>query len=313
MKIEQLFVQHLYQQKHTTLEGIGFFKLKVDARFPIENEKETTIAPDAFSFEYNLKTPEDESLVDYIVQQTGKIKPLAKSDLESYSMLAKQFLNLGKPLIIEGVGTLQINQKGEYQFLGGNFINPKIDDVFQQIKERKDDEVSFESENNTGNKKNSVFIGAAIAGILLIGLALYYFLGMANNPKPNKVNEIATITDSSMSAINHTDTEKNKILADSTTKIKLDTNKNVLPVSPSLSDTSAKETFRIILKDYHAQVKVKKAYDRLREWGHKVNIIKTDSANYKLFMSFTRPLSDTNKVRDSIKRFFGGKPYVLNN
>ncbi|MFN8244987.1 MAG: hypothetical protein U0T56_01200 [Ferruginibacter sp.] len=37
--------------------------------------------------------------------KTRKIKPLATSDLESFTMLGKQFMNIGKPLILEGLGT----------------------------------------------------------------------------------------------------------------------------------------------------------------------------------------------------------------
>ncbi len=313
MKIEQLFVQHLYQQKQTALEGIGSFKLKADARFSTETDKEVAIATDAFSFEYNLKTPEDDTLVDYIVKQTGKIKPLAKSDLESYSMLAKQFLNLGKPLIIDGVGTLQINQKGEYEFTGGHFINPKIDDIFQQVKERKEDEVSFESENNSGKKRNTFVVALAIAGIVVTGLVLYYFLILKSNSTEGKVAEIA-VTDTTVKKTINTDsvTVKDAPLKDSVAKLTADTNKIVLPVAAATQPVSAADgRFKIVLKDYHAQIKVQKAYDRLREWGHKVNIITVDSTNYKLALSFSRPLADTNKVRDSIKRFFGGRPYVL--
>ena len=75
--------------------------------------------PDAFSFDYNLKTGEDEKLVDYIVEHTNKIKPLASSDLESYAILAKQFLNIGKPLVMEGVGSIQKSQQGIYEFFPG--------------------------------------------------------------------------------------------------------------------------------------------------------------------------------------------------
>ena len=314
MKIEQLFVQHLYQQKQTALEGIGFFKLNADAKFPNETDKENSIAADAFSFVYNLKTPEDDTLVNYIVQQTGKIKPLAKSDLESYSMLSKQFLNLGKPLIIEGVGTLQINQKGEYEFTGGNFINPKIDDIFQQVKERKEDDVSFERENTNGKKRNNLMAGSIIGVIVLIGLVLFYFLIIKNNSPENKVTEIAVVNDTSIKAIKPADTLIANISKDTLEKLKVDTAKVIAPeAAQSQLVISSEGKFNIVLKDYNTQPKVQKAYNRLREWGHKVNIITIDSANFKLALSFSRPLTDTNKVKDSIRRFFGGKPYVLVN
>ena len=310
VKIEQLFVQHLYHTKQTALEGIGFFKLKGDVKLPSENEKEGAVAPDAFSFEFNLRAPEDDSLVDYIVLQTGKIKPLAKSDLESYSMLAKQFLNLGKPLVIGGVGTLQINQKGEYQFTGGHFINPKIDDIFQQVKDRKEDDVSFERDPYTGKKRNNLLLMLTIVGIIIIGLVLYYFLILKNNSGGNKEQETVVVSDTTKT-VTKTDTVSTKAVLDTTVKIAPDSNKIVTPIVKPNTTITGPGTFTIALKDYNSQAKVQKAHDRLREWGHKVNIVKIDSTSYKLAMSFIRPLSDTVKVRDSIKRFFGGNPYIL--
>ena len=116
MKIEQLIVQYLYLNKQVTLQGIGTFRLDPAVVLPAGNEKEKDfIMPEnAVQFEYNLKAGEDEGLVKYIVQHTRKILPLASSDMESYAMLAKQFLNIGKPLVIEGVGTVQKNQQGNY-------------------------------------------------------------------------------------------------------------------------------------------------------------------------------------------------------
>jgi hypothetical protein len=134
LKIEQLFVQYLYKIKHVNLTGIGVFRLRPDIALPTEGDKDYSMPPDAFSFEYNLKTTEDEGLVDYIVEQTIKIKPLASSDLDSYAILAKQFLNIGKPFLIEGVGTIQKSQQGDYEFIPGNFITPKIDDFPKQLK-----------------------------------------------------------------------------------------------------------------------------------------------------------------------------------
>ena len=100
MKIEQLIVQYLYSHKKVTFQGIGTFKLDPSVALPAENEKDKdfVMPENAFQYEYNLKAEEDEGLVQYIVQHTRKILPLASADLESYAILAKQFLNIGKPL-----------------------------------------------------------------------------------------------------------------------------------------------------------------------------------------------------------------------
>src|SRR6476619_97240 len=107
MKIEQLLVQHFYIAKQVTLQGIGTFTLSPDFIVPAETDKDIVLPENAVSFQYNPRATEDEALIDYIVQQTRKIKPLASADLESYLVLGKQFLNIGKPFKIEGVGILE--------------------------------------------------------------------------------------------------------------------------------------------------------------------------------------------------------------
>ena len=73
VKIEQLIVQHLYNSKQVTLQGIGTIHLDPSVSIPQEGDKVATVPENAFSFEYNLKAGEDEALIDFIVQQTRKI------------------------------------------------------------------------------------------------------------------------------------------------------------------------------------------------------------------------------------------------
>ena len=303
MKIEQLIVQQLYKRKEVALQGIGIFRLRPDVLLPAEGEKDFSIPADAFSFEYNLKAQEDDALVDYIVQQTGKIKPLASSDLDSYAILAKQFLNLGKPLRIEGIGTVQKNQKGDYEFTAGQFINPKIDDIFKPVTERKKEEISFESESTANNKKRNLMIGLIITVLVFAGLALYYFLVLKNNgTKQVEQNPIAADSlkkDSAQMVALKNDTNK---------KSTVDSSKLIAPALPSTAKDIS--SFMIVLKEYSSSEAVQKAYKRLTNWGHKMQIVKADSTHYKLVMPFIKPLSDTARARDSVQRFFGGKPYV---
>src|SRR6218665_3853125 len=120
MKIEQLLVQYLYKNKSVGLQDIGKFMINPEVALPAEGDKDFSLPEDAISFEFDKKTPQDEGLVDFIKTQSGKIRSLAASDLESYSILTRQFLNIGKPLHIEGLGVLQKTQEGLYNFTQGN-------------------------------------------------------------------------------------------------------------------------------------------------------------------------------------------------
>lgn len=65
--------------------------------------------------------------------------------MESYSILTRQFLNIGKPLIIPGLGSLYKTQQGAYAFLQGDALNPKLElsSPASQLKEKESAEVNF--------------------------------------------------------------------------------------------------------------------------------------------------------------------------
>ncbi|MEO5894015.1 MAG: hypothetical protein ABIQ31_27400 [Ferruginibacter sp.] len=295
MKIEQLIVQYLYLNKQVTLQGIGIFKLDPSVILPAGNEKDKDfIMPEnAFQFEYNLKVGEDEGLVKYIVQHTRKILPLASSDLESYSMLAKQFLNIGKPLVIDGVGTVQKNQQGNYQFTPGIFITPKIDDIPKQVREKRDESVSFESEGRVNNSRRNLIIFMTALVIVLIGLGIYYVLMNKKTSEPESVAQTEIVADT---------TKK-----DSAVKPAIDTQAAL--VAPPIVRTES-SGFRIVLKSYPTQAAAEKALNKLSAYGHKLVLLTTDSSSYELAMPFNAPLSDTLRAKDSLRKFFGGNPYV---
>jgi hypothetical protein len=285
VKIEQFVVQFLYTSKKVTLQGIGTITLDPSVLLPMSNEKEKDIVmpENAFQFTFNPKATEDTELVNHIVQHTGKMFPLASSDLDSYVTLAKQFLNIGKPLVIEGVGTIQKTQQGDYQFIAGHFITPKIDDFPKQLREKRDESISFESSNKVNNSKRNMQYTIVAILLLLVGFAIYYLIQNSNSD-----NQPVT-------------TEKSA-LADSLKPKSVDTAK--------VTNSKDSFTFKIIIKKYPSAEVAESIYNKLTSYGHQLIIIKIDSANYELAMPFKTPLSDTLRAKDSLKIFFGGAPYV---
>lgn len=296
MKIEQLFVQYLYINKKVTLQGIGTFKLDPSVALPAENDKDKdfVMPENAFQFEYNLRAQEDEGLVKYIVEHTSKILPLASSDLDSYAILAKQFLNIGKPLVIEGVGTVQKNQQGNYQFTPGHFITPKIDDYPKQLREKRDESVSFESEAKVNNSRRNLLLIILALVIILSGLGIYYFL------MNNKTSEAETPVAAPIEVA--ADTTKTDTIAQPI----IDTLQTA--AAPLIKNDSS--NFKVVLKKYNNQAAADKAFKRLSYYGHKLEFIKIDSLNYELAIPFKSALSDTLRAKDSLRRFFGGNPYI---
>jgi hypothetical protein len=299
VKVEQLIVQHLYNNKHVTLQGIGTIHLDPAVSIPQDGDKTTTVPENAFSFEYNLKAAEDEALIDFIVQQTRKIKPLASSDLESFSILAKQFLNIGKPLTIEGIGTILKNQAGIYEFTPGQFASPKLEEAPKQLKEKTDESISFENEApKKSNSRGFLLFTFFVLIACLTAMGLYYFIF---KNKAAKTDTVVT------QPVTPATTDTIPPVADSTTNLP----DSLATQTVAVATPKDSFNFKIVLKDYPDEAAVNKAFQKLTSYGHKLMVIKADSAKYQLAMPFTAPLSDTVKMRDSLKIFFGGRPYII--
>lgn len=296
MKVEQLVVQYLYNNKIVTLQNIGSFIVSPNINFPVNSEKDTSLPPDSITFEYNTKAEQDEGLIDFIVQNTRKIKPLATSDLESYSMLVRQFLNIGKPFIIEGLGVLQKNQKGGYDFAQGNTVNARLEAAPAMIKEKENEEISFASPERHRSSKNGWMIAVVLLFLAGAAATLYYFL---NKKEEDVVIQNVAVQDTIKPPVSSQATVDSNLL-------NTPTGSNGRMVLPSGYN------FQIVIKEYSTKGAADRAYARLTSYGHKLILYNKDSSLYKLAIPFTSPLSDTARAKDSLAIFFNAKAYVEN-
>lgn len=299
MKIENLLVQHFYSAKEVTLQGVGTFKLSPDFVMPPENDKDLEIPDNAITFQYNSRATEDDALIGYIVRQTRKMKPLAAADLDSYLVLGKQFLNIGKPFRIEGLGMLLKNQLGEYEFTQGHSFHAKSEPAAPPtVKEKHEDEdISFASESKSSfSGRKGLLIAAIIVGLGMTGAAAWYFL-TRNKNKPEQVTETPAVKPDSTQAI--------KLAADSLNS-KADSATTTVPATINTG-----YTFKVVIKNYPSLLLAQKAFNRLTGYGHKLLLYTSDSVTYKVALPMNSPLSDTTRARDSVRQLlFGGNPYV---
>ncbi len=304
MKMEQLIVQYLYSNKKVTLQEIGTFIISSDISIPVDSEKDTIMPENYIEFKYDLKAGVDEGLIDYIVANSRKIKPLASSDLESFISLNKQFLNIGKPLVMEGLGTLHKTQMGDYAFAQAGTSHVMIQDAPKIITEKIIEKVSFATppkEKSTGI--NKIAIVAVLGFILLgaLGLLTYYFINKNASTTTNTENNSEVSTPAKDTSVanntNTTDTSAaNKI-------------KETLTVATPIN-TSDTNSFYIVIKEFTDLALAQKRYTVLTNYGNKLVLTTKDSITYKLRMPFKKPLSDTLRVKDSLGVFFQAKTYV---
>lgn len=300
MKIDQLLVQHFYQLKEVTLQGIGTFRLSPEVSIPQESDKEVFMPENAISFIFDPKTKEDIALIDFIVQQTRKIKPLASADLDSYVVLGKQFLNIGKPFKIEGIGILEKNQQGEYVFSQGNFSNIKKEAAQTALKEKEDDEdISFAANRNRPSPINKyLVITVVVLALALVSWIAWYFLhknkGSETFSKETIVNQATPLVEKPVDII-----KSNTAKTDS------------LNIHPVRNNAVQEYVFRVVFKETVIKQVAISRMENLTARGHHVIMFTTDSVNYKLAEPFKLPLSDTTRVKDSLNKYFYlGKAYI---
>ncbi|MBP6432505.1 MAG: hypothetical protein KA319_12130 [Ferruginibacter sp.] len=297
MKLENFLAQYLYDSKSLTLQGIGKFELAPDFIAPQEGDKDFVMPENAIVFNYDGRATEDDALVNYIVKQTKKIKPLASADLDSYLTLGKQFLNIGKPFNIEGIGALEKNQKGEYFFTQGQYINQKIENTLSTstAKENIANEISFASKpkGKKSNKKTFAITGLVLLLGLLVG-GVWYFIKNQQTVTTTSVPETTNVVKT------ETTIDSNSITKDSISK------------APTTATATNANGFEVIIKEYATLTKANDRLDDLKKAGHNVSIFTSDSIKYKIALQVSKPLADSVYVLDSLRRFFGGKPVIKN-
>jgi hypothetical protein len=304
MKMEQLIVQYLYSNKKVTLQDVGTFIISADINIPVDSEKDTVLPENAIEFKYDPKAGVDEGLIDYIVANSRKIKPLATSDLESFISLNKQFLNIGKPLVMEGLGTLHKTQIGDYAFTQAGTSHVMLQDTPKIVTEKIIEKVTFATppkEKGSGINKMAI---VSILGVLVlgaIGLLAYYFINKNKETSSENNSEIAV-------AANDTSATNKPTNADTSTINK--TKDTTATTAARPINTADSNSFYIVIKEFTDLALAQKRYTVLTNYGNKLVLTTKDSVTYKLRMPFKKPLADTLRVKDSVGIFFQAKTYV---
>jgi hypothetical protein len=294
VKVQDLLGEYLYQHKQLTLPSIGTFEL--DASVNVYELKEDVLPEDAIRFTQNTQAVVDDALLNFLVQQSGKMKPLAMSDLDSFLNNGWQLLNIGKPFTIKGVGAL--TRKGnDLSFIQGAPTLEKTEasgaynlkDRTRQKEEIK--ELNFESEVKKGNGKKVIITLASIIALALIVWAVYLAI-------PKNENSGSEETE-----IQQTDTTLTGTQQDTTDQQLKDT---VLQQPTSAADTS----FQLILASFKDTAEANKELAKQMSRRKNVTVQQKDSL-YQIILTVNRPKADTAIVKDSLINYYKIKSKVL--
>ena len=294
MKIEQVLVYYLLKTKHLTLQGIGTFDLDPSVPDSVDVDKPVFIPENAITFHYDPKATEDEGLVDFIVERTNKIKPLAASDLDSYLSLARQFLNIGKPLILPNIGTLEKLNSGVLAFKPGQLIAQKIEPnkIREQETEGTEPQENLFNDYQKARKSKSgaqlIFILIILIVLGFIGWAVWHF-GFNNTNTPETLTSTAPIVP----------------LKDSSFK----SDSAIIAESKAAENALDTNSFNVVINEYNSRPAAEWRLKKLKAMNRDAILFTDDSVTYKIAETFTLPLSDTTKILDSVKQHYS-KAYV---
>jgi hypothetical protein len=284
LKLPALLSQYLREQKTLSLPGIGIFHLT--GSLPSEHEA-STLHSSQVQFESKRIKEADDKLINFIKQETGKIKPLAIADLESFIATGMELLNMGKPFELEGIGNIQKKKDGQLEFLAVQVAPTKQEAAHQE----HDKKVSVFEDSKYEPKSNPLqkvlAFGLFLGGIAVVLLGGYYFYNRGSNANNSSDDETLSQAPIQQQAL---DTTANKI--DSSTIVKL---------PPS---------YRYVLENTNSKKRALKRYNQLKSMAIDVKMDTPDSVNFKLYLVIPSTASDTIRIKDSLHNYYGRKVLV---
>lgn len=298
MKIAPLLAQYLYTHKRLDLPGLGSFLLDPSIIVESESNKQgKNVMLEGVTFESNSSLKNSPELVQFISAQTGKIKALAAADLQSHLGLAEQFLNIGKPFLFEGIGTLTKIRAGEFSFTSGQAI-PAI------TKDSPAKEAFPSGTNESDNDYKSIFYARKIKMtwkrpviflLVLVGLALAIWGGYTVYKKTMAKKENPPAEEKAKA--------ETVLVTDTAVTIKDSSGKPQQVISVPAG------TYKFILETSDS-LRAFTRFKRLKTFQWNVQMETTDPLSFKIFMLLPATTTDTSRMLDSLSRLNGRRVHI---
>ena len=286
MKLPILLSQYLREHKILSLPGIGVFHLTGALPSTVESPE---VLSSYISFENKKIREPEEDLISYIKQHTGKIKPLAIADLDSYIASGLQLLNIGKPFYIEGIGSIQQGKEG-YEFSVGEITSTRIEQYGNRHSEEKRGSVFEESkyEPKTNPWQKIIVMALVLVGIAVVIFGGYYLYNKNNVNANDGQNSVQ-------------DSQSNQQLPPviDSTATKTD----------SASIVSNPGAYKFVVLNTPNKRRAMNRYNQLRQTSP-VKMETKDSTNFKLYFLIPATAADTLRIRDSLSRYYANKVVV---
>ena len=311
MKLPLLLAQFLYQNHQLNLPGIGSFAMDPNSVIPEEKDKETTPVPTGISFQNKFISKPDDDLVEYIKSQTGKMKSLATSDLESYIALGHQLLNIGKPLFLEGIGTLIKTKNGSFEFTPGEYTATKLEDLNAERPDRKKsvfEETHDEYQPQSNVLRKLLIVVGILGGLFIIGWGGYtlYKKNMhpiSENSESAPVNQEQTASEDTTKAVTRMQTDTVSIKkTDTVQSHPAPAEPQTIKPSPVAAVRGDTALYRFVIFETTDK---DKAVTKFKELNlEKARLFTKDSTLFKIFFYKHAPPKDTAALKSQFSEAF---------
>lgn len=309
MKLSALLTEFLYQHRSLNIPGIGHFFIDPAVIIPEADDKNFHEFLEQIRFENKSIHQPDEALIDFIRSRTGKIRPLAESDLDSFLGDCKLLINIGKPLYLEGIGTLIKNKSGKLEFTPGAPASEKIelydDSGAEKTKERKH---LYHTEYTAENTQGPLLRKIMIVGGILIGLVVIVWGGyLLYNKTTGDHTETTENTQTSNVAENANGPAPSN--ADTSAQQKpVDTTPVALtpPPVPVATDTT-KVPFKFVLQRTTSRSVAESNFTKVKEARPDLRMETADSVTFKIYLVKKCIPADTAKVKEELNIWYWGK------
>jgi len=293
--VEQLITRYVYQHGEISLQGIGTIKL-LDAVPEAEYlQKHRLVVINGLEFVHQKTAVTTPDFVKYYATQRGKIASLAVNDIEAFLNMAIQFLNIGNPFEIKGLGTLSKINDGTLLMAPGFFVITKEEEATGKLKERQADADEKTGANFYGEKEQQsgplVKILLAVLLVIVVIAGGWWLYSSFIKSKPATEETTAGNADTLLVPQANTAIDSPSVASTSQVAPVLDSN-TVVGWKAFFRNTTGKESATAVFATLKKRI------------ATPVYMETDDSATFHYYVLLQSATKDTAVKRDSIGRFF---------
>lgn len=272
--------------------------------FTVSTEPKPGEEAGSVSFIPDKKAETSSILLDQLTEKTGKSRALVAADLESYLEQMRQFINIGKPYIIEDIGAVSLAKNGDYQFTSNIGMALAVNTTQNEQHFLPGDN----SMTNRLSKRNGVTSLALVVVLLIVaGIGWWVYSMVGHRDTTETVNSPADTPATTVEPAPPPPSETNAAAAGSTavTADTLAVSKKPEPVAASSNAGSA--SYKFIFETTASAERARTRTEQLVSFGdpaHYDSVKQGDgSYAYRLFLRQQIAVADTARAKDSVQLY----------